>query len=636
MKLIILTIITFFCVQVSFAQSSKLEKGDKYFERYSFDKAIRSYEDQSSFDIDMLRKLALSYQNRAEFVNAEITYQKYIHRQDCSANDYYNYVLCLKAQKKYDTARTWMEVMRYKFPTDLRVISYVHTIPIWEALCIPNEQFVISNLKFNSSEDDFCTAFRLSSIVFTSTRNGKAPAQQKYNWNRKPFLDIYTASLDSEREFLDVKYWNKKWNKKWHEGPACFTQKGLYTAYTRNNYDEESVDDVVRLQIFFSTFNNDQWDEPIPFYLNSPNYSVGHPFLFENGKRMIFVSDMPNGYGGSDLYIIEKDISGNWGVPTNFGAVINTEANEMFPFFCEKTQCLYFASNGLFGLGGLDVYVSKLTDNGFQAPINLGSPINSNSDDFAYIVDSTSSYGFFSSDREEGKGGDDIYKFTYIFNEKADTYIYRLFVENEETKLPIKGARVQIGSRQTSSDTLGIVTHQFLDSFTCVTNVSAWGYKDVHKKLVITLPKNDSIVNDTVRMQIDENNILILKEIYYDFDKWDILPESALELNKVVSFLKENPTRTIQLSSHTDSRGSDSYNLRLSQARANSAINYILSKGIDASRIKGVGYGESRPVNNCINTVPCSESEHRANRRTEIYISGYGNAQKVFQIKGKF
>ncbi len=640
--LIYILFFLFGCVSLAYSQKQKEYQADKYYELYSFDKAINAYNKEDSLNITHLRNLAMSYYNRGEFVEAENAFERCINNDSCQKNDFYYYVLTLKSNEKYPQANDILNEFKIRYPKDLRACSYVHNESEFDSLLVPNSNCEIKNLNLNTDADDFGTAFYNEQIVFTSSRTDNKPVWRNYNWNRRPFLNMFVATRLKSGELFDPVLWNKDWNKKWHEGPASFAEKCTMVAFTRNNYSKRSEDDVVRLQIFFSKMRYGSWDDIEPFELNSADYSVGHPCLSEDGKRMYFTSDMPGGYGGSDIYYVEKVSSTQWGKPVNLGAKVNTEANEMFPFYDEKNKVLYYSSNGLCGLGGLDVYASKFGyGGGFNYPKNLGAPINSSADDFAFICDGSSMGGYFSSNRKSGKGGDDIYSFQYKLapkpEEKPREHYYKLLVRNKVNGEPILDAKVKVDGKTLRTNKNGEVCFAFTNSSSFITQVDALGYQNVQKNAQISTKESLPVVLDTISLNVEENfKAIVLREVYYDFNKWDILPESKKELNRVVDFLKANPYKKIELSSHTDSRGSDKYNLWLSQKRAESATNYIISQGVDSLRITPKGYGEMRLINGCSNGVPCPEQEHRANRRTEMYIQGYGKASRIEQTKGKY
>jgi outer membrane protein OmpA-like peptidoglycan-associated protein/tetratricopeptide (TPR) repeat protein len=653
MKRIQTLIALFLLPLLVFSQSEEEKKADKYYQDYSFYEAINKYNQIDDLTVEGLRKLAECYKNTNQFLDAESIYAKVVNSPSATVADYYNYILMLKNNGKYKEVKKWYEKLRTESPEDLRAKSFFGTDTAFQSLLKPNRKYKVSNLKINSGAQDFGASFYKNQLTFTSSRKGFNPFRSKYNWNKKPFLDIYVADIEPNYEINNIRYWNKKTNKKWHQGPISFAKDGTFAAYTRNNYtDTIPKDGIVRLQLFFIRFENGEWTEPEPFYLNSSTYSVGHPSLSKDGNTMYFVSDMPGGYGGSDIYVVTRVPGSNtWGKPVNLGDKINTEANELFPFYEDKTGQLFFSSNGLHGLGGLDVYVSFKTSKGFFEVQNLGAPINTRYDDFAYIIAENHKYGYLSSNRPSGKGDDDIYKFTFSgeFKQtlpppkpipvKTDTFkgfSYRLYVLNKESHKPIFNADVKLGDSKQTTDNSGFTSRTIVNAIDYRVAVSAVGYKDKHLRVTVPTFRDGYVMTDTVFLEPNLNKKILLKNIYYDYDKSDILSESSVELDKLVAFMKDNPKLQVELSSHTDSRGSDSYNMTLSEGRAKSAVNYIVQHGVDALRITAKGYGETRLVNGCANGVKCTEAQHRQNRRTEVFITGgYGKAQDVEQVKGK-
>ncbi|MDR3706049.1 MAG: OmpA family protein [Paludibacteraceae bacterium] len=646
---------------LAFSQSEKEKEADKYYREYSFDKAIDKYNEVKELSVEGLRKLAESYHSINKFAEAKAIYAKIVNDPLATTNDYYNYILLLKADGKYAETKKWYEKIKEKAPNDLRAKNFFDTEPKFQSMLKASNKYSISDLRINTQDQDFGPAFYKDKIAFTSSRKEFKLFQKNYNWNKKPFLDIYVADQSANHELENINYWNKKISEKWHQGPICFAENGTFAAFTRNDVaDGVPADGIVRLQLFFSRFENGEWTDPEPFYLNNPaSYSVGHPSLSKDGNTLYFVSDMPGGYGGSDIYVVTKE-SGNssWGKPVNLGNKINTEANELFPFYEDKSGLLFFSSNGLNGLGGLDVYVATKTPRGFENIQNVGAPINTPYDDFAYIIAENFKYGYFSSNRPEGKGDDDIYAFTYtgefkksvpppppppiIIEQKilpkteyAQSFTYKLYVLNKDSHQPISNADIKLGDLSLVSDNTGMISHTFNQAIDYKVAINTVGYKQKHLRVNVSTFRNGYVLTDTILMEANVLKKIELKNIYYDYDKANILPESSVELDKVVTFLHDNPKLQVELGSHTDSRGSDEYNLKLSEERAKSAVDYIIGKGIDAQRITGKGYGETQLINGCSNGVPCSEKEHRRNRRTEIFISGYGKASDVKQIKGK-
>ena len=398
----------------TFAQKSSKEiKGDTYFSNYSFYQAIEKYTQADSLTIEGSRRLAESYTNTGNTTKAEESYAKYIHRQGVVSDDYYNYASVLRADGKYEKANTWMDVFKETSPNDLRAKNYVNNNSQLTNLLKDDGRYKIEHLDINTDQQDFGTTYYNGKIVFASSRGGVKAVKRSYNWNQKPFLDLYVADI-SNGQLTNPRNLNKKLNNNMHEGPASFSNDATIMAFTRNNYSGKSKDGVVKLQIFFSEYKNNEWQKEVSFKLNNSEYSVGHPCITADGNTMYFASDMPGGFGGVDLYRMKKEVNGNWGEPENLGNTINTEGNEMFPFFEENSEILFFASNGHLGLGGLDIFLTPIKSNGFGKVFNLGTPVNSQYDDFALLIDQKMSKGYFSSNRVGGKGDDDIYSFELL------------------------------------------------------------------------------------------------------------------------------------------------------------------------------------------------------------------------------
>jgi outer membrane protein OmpA-like peptidoglycan-associated protein/tetratricopeptide (TPR) repeat protein len=395
--------------QIAAQKNSKEIKGDKYYSFYSFDKAIEKYTQSDDLTIEGQRKLANSYFNSENTTKSEEVYAKYINQTGITSEDIYNYASVLRTNGKYEESNKWMDKFKEMNPNDLRAKNYAASNDKLTNLLKDEGRYKIDHLNINSNQQDFGTSFYNDKIVFASSRSGLGTVKRDYNWDNKPFLNLYVADVASG-QLKNPTNLNKKINKKLHEGPASFANSGSLMAFTKNNYEGKSKDGIVKLQIFFSELKDGKWNKEEPFKLNNSEYSVGHPFLLPDGKSMFFSSDMPGGFGGVDLYLITKGDSGAWGKPENLGNKINTEGDEMFPFYEANSEILFFASNGHLGLGGLDIFLSTLSGK----VMNAGAPLNTQSDDFALIVDDKMRKGYFSSNRKGGNGDDDIYAFELL------------------------------------------------------------------------------------------------------------------------------------------------------------------------------------------------------------------------------
>ncbi len=425
-----------------------------------------------------------------------------------------------------------------------------------------------------------------------------------------------------------------KVNTKFHEGSAVVSSDGSLM-FTRNNLFNGkmsvSKQGVNKLKLFTASGNN--WETITPFPFNNDEYSVGHPALNRESTLLIFSSDMPGGFGGVDLYTSKRSsIHAAWEKPVNMGELVNTEGDEMFPSI-NKDSTLFFASTGHIGLGGLDIFQVLLKDEvAIGSVVNLGTPINSSVDDFGLIKSLDGKSGFFTSNR---RGNDDIYNFITlqpIPNKKVivEEPIFSLEgrVINKDNNQPIAMTTVILSMSNGANAKL--ITNdkgEFKFKLAQKADYSLTGEKMGYMKAIggnLTtngLTKSEVIKKDLFMNQIVIGKAIRIDNIFYDFDKFNIRTDAAEELDKLVTVLKENPTIWIELGSHTDSRGNDLYNQKLSQNRANSAVTYIISKGIGRERITAKGYGEKMLLNNCANGVQCSDEAHQLNRRTEFKIT---------------
>jgi len=397
---------------LSFSQSAKVTKGQKYYQFYNYFKTIDKYEPLTDKTTEIKRELALSYFNTAQYELSEKYFLELVNLDDKTADDIYNYVKVLLINQKYSVAKIWMTEFQRLAPTDTRATLFASDIGFYNDLQQDNGYFSIKNLDINTEAEDFAPAFYKNQVVFTSSRQGITPIKRKWNWNNLPFLDLYIANADSSSlELSDIKQFN--FNKKFHEGTVSFNKNADYMIYTSNNYKQKSSDGVYKLEMYYTIFSDNKWQKPEPMPFNDPEYSVGHPSLSADGKILFFASDMPGGHGGVDIYVSTLNSLGEWSNPVNLGNDINTAGNEMFPFY-HADGYIFFASNGHPGLGGLDLFVTQKDGTGYKKPQNLGAPINTNFDDFAFIINQELTQGYYSSNRFSGKGNDDIYSFNLL------------------------------------------------------------------------------------------------------------------------------------------------------------------------------------------------------------------------------
>jgi outer membrane protein OmpA-like peptidoglycan-associated protein len=431
-----------------FAQTSAREKkADQFFETFSYHEAISAYLRVRDLSLQGQRRLAESYRRTGQFVQSERVYESIVNNDDVIAEDIFNYSSVLRSNGKYAESVLWMERFHQMDPDDLRGRSFMTNTHDMQNLLRDDGQYSIIHLDINGPYQEFGTSYYDNKIVFASTRKPVKLTRRYYNYNDQPFLDLYQADMDGANLLNPRPFFgNRISNNRWHEGPASFARNGELMAFTRSSYNTTSSDGTVKLEVYFSEINrDDSWSTPFPFKLNNPEYSVSHPFLTQDGNTMYFSSDMPGGKGGADLYRIRRTSNGTWGQPENLGETINTEGDELFPFFHESENILIFSSNGHLGLGGLDIFLApQMVDGTFSYPKNAGARLNTRFDDFALIMDHNFKTGYFSSNREGGVGDDDIY-----FVEFLKPFIFGKIISgiardtNEE---PLRGVEVELFS----------------------------------------------------------------------------------------------------------------------------------------------------------------------------------------------
>ena len=496
----------------------------------------------------------------------------------------------------------------------------------------------ISPISTNSTHSDFGPAIVQDSLYFT-TFNDKLVEKSDNKLRKKEYYDLYKAVVDKQGNTISERIPINEFITRYNDGPVSWCAK-TGELFVTQNYEDQSANlkpfqnEINHLRIMIAKQVNGRWDQVVGFPYNDPAYSVGHPAITESGDTLLFSSDKPGGFGETDLYYSVRK-NGKWETPVNLGSQINTAEKEEFSFITDRNfygRFLIFSSKGRSGDGGFDLYYTRFPSD-YREIVHFDEPLNSSSDDFAMTIPQDASYGYLTSNRP-GTGSDDIYKFSFIRKQILKRF-RELYVFDKASMHPIPGATVALGDKQTYvTDQAGKITTIPCLETTCQATASTMGYSDKTKVLAPCSASNTQMPRDTILMDIVVNKKIILRNIYYDFDKWDILPEAAAELDQLVSLMKENPAMKVELSSHTDERGTNQYNRKLSQLRAQSAVDYIVSKGIDNTRIAGKGYGKSQLINKC--NKKCTPPQHRENRRTEIYIPGFIRGEPVKQDKGDY
>lgn len=650
-KILTLLIIALFSSNPIISQNNSTKKADKLFDRLEYVKATEEYLKltEKSSDNYIIGKLADSYYNIFNTREAEKWYSKIIN-DDPNADIIFRYSEILKANGKYKESNIWMSKFSKMKPYDTRAIAFRNTPNYIDKIIKKGKRFNLQNLKdVNTVSSDF-GAFRYNNNLYlTSGRKQKGVQNKKYNnytSEEEYVLDVFKYDVINDVYLNETPL--DAINSKYHEGIIAFSPTGdtMYfakeTYYSKSYYKDSIVkNDSTREQV--SVINlyratrcikkeitwkdngncnfNKGWNVT-ELTFNSAYFSMKNPAMSCDGKTLYFSSDMPGGFGNYDIYKSEVKEDGSLGKPVNLGQKINTEEQEVFPHMC-CDNTLYFSSNGHLGLGGLDVFYSKNIDEKWSNVRNVGIPVNSNSDDFAFKMGIDCTNGFVSSNRPGGVGSDDIYAVKKI-KPLCDILLESIVID-AKTNTPIDSALTSVSdntgiinnSKETNNE--GIVEYIFECEDEIQLMVSKYGYesKMLDIKLLDVDPPLLKIKLEPIEELIVEEKI-ILNPIYFDFDMFNITNQAAFELDKLVAIMKKYPEMVISAESHTDSRGPSSYNKLLSDKRAKSTAQYVISKGISEERISGIGKGEEDPEIDC--ESGCSKDDHAKNRRSEFII----------------
>ncbi|WP_240531857.1 OmpA family protein [Maribacter sp. 4G9] len=631
-------------------KSMIIKRADAYFDKMWYAEAAKLYEmalenDKDSYNYEVLQKIADAHYFNT---NMEQAYKWYntmyeTYGDQMSADNIFRYAHSLKGTGNYARSKKLMRLYNKKYEAQLgnTTVSSEQREQILDRLLNSKDKFDIKNLEINSEYSDFSPAFLgEDQIVFATAKDSSVFTTRRYKWDNQPYLDLYKAKLNEEsQELRDAIKFSKKINTKYHEAAVTFTPDNNTMFFTRNNYGKKLRRDskgINHLKIYKSVKVDGEWAEATEVPFNSDSYSTGHPVLSPDGKKMYFVSDMPGSIGETDIFVVDLLEDGSFSEPRNLGPGINTAKREMFPFV--NGEKLYFSSDGYIGMGGLDVYEVVLNeDGGFDEVQNMGKPINSNKDDFSFIVNEEKQLGYFASNRDGGKGFDDIYSFKTLKIEEIPevknaiagivTELVTADVMPRALVTLLDENNIKLMEMESNED--GSFLFEDLDANTkYILKTTQNSYFDDEREVA-------TADNDTVNVDIQmkklkemiavEDGIRKLKTemIHFDFDKSYIRTDAAKELDKLISVMNEYPQMVIKIESHTDSRGSDVYNKYLSDRRAKSTRDYIISKGIAPERIQSaIGYGEERLLNECNGSVHCTEEKHYLNRRSEFIIVG--------------
>ena len=621
--IIVLALISFGFIN---AQDSSTKRADKLFDRFEFVKAAEKYleliEDDNETDY-IIKRLADSYYNIYDSKQAEKWYAKIINNKDPEV--VYRYSQMLKANGKYKESNKWMSSFSEMRPYDSRAIAFKNTPNYIDKIIGRGKKFNIQNIDINSEYSDFGSIIKDKKIYFTSSRNTD---RKSYGWNDEPFLDIYSSTINEKGSFLEPNLLEDL-NSKFHEGILSFSADGNTIYFTRESFyekefekSEENKNKYGQSYIYKATKLKDKFNIIESLDINDPSFSNKNPMVSPDGEHLYFSSNRPGGFGMYDIYRASINDDGTLSNVENLGQNVNSEGQEGFPFL-SNDDVLYFSSDGHLGIGGLDVFYSRYIDGKWSNVRNVGIPVNSGADDFGFVINEENENGFVSSNRPGGVGKDDIYALKKI-KPICDILLESTIVDSK-TKNPIETALTSISDgtgvieNTKESDPDGLVAYilECGDEFNLVASKDGYETKSVAVKLTENDPPMLTIMLDPIEELIVETKVE-LNNIYFDFDKFNITSKAAFELDKLVAVMNKYPEMNIIVESHTDSRGSSSYNKGLSERRAKATVQYVISKGINEDRLKAIGMGEEVSLFDC--SKGCNEEQHSQNRRSEFII----------------
>ncbi len=628
----------------------KQKIADSYYKNLAYAKAVKYYVDlaeSKKANAEIVRKTADCFNKIGDTANAIKWYEVLSERDWAATVDLYQYFLVLRKAGQYEKSLKVMNDYLGRGGVATDFITYLERNPNYmdELKKKNSDKYTVWKVPFNSEEHDFSPMYYEEGLLFASPEKRKNPGTiRKFAWDNTNFLQLYYVKKEGGNEFSKPKAFSFAKRDKYHDGPIAFNSDYTEAYLTRSNYSAKgklgkSQEGIVEVNLYMSKRGeNGKWSNLEPFAYNSKEYSTGCATLSKDGNIMVFASDMPGTIGETDLWISRRGDNGEWGTPRHLGEKINTARRDNYPYLDEDGNLYFSSDGGIHGLGGYDVYWVPNFLKGGEAVYNVGVPINSEADDFGYIYDPKTATGYFNSGRNGvlgEKGCDDIFGFEKLVS------MLEVQVIDQDTREPIMGALGCLQSAYSDPLKSDLPTDDDakfrleLTPKTYIACASAAGYEPNQTQVVLERGKFKTAIVELKKIVVKEPTPeqtvplivpgepcpeIVLEDIYYDFDKWNIRADATASLDELATFLFEYPTVRIKLKSYTDCRGTHAYNERLSQRRAKSALEYLVRRGVSRDRIQSFGFGETNPVNNCTDGVKCSEREHQANRRTVVEL----------------
>lgn len=624
------------------AQLSSESRAERKFENYAFIDAIESYEklmDKGMYSEQILRRLGDAYYVTGNYRKAAERYSNLMSLDSIAidAGYLYRYAVAMKSLGQYETSDFLMKRFAEVSSNDQRAIAFAKNQEYLNNISELSNRYKLEKLDINSAQSDFAPSFYKDTLIFTSARDTGFIIKKTHAWTKQPFLNLYKVQKNSD-SLMVIDEFSEDINSFAHESSTVFTKSGGTVYFTRNNAEKRQFKrdnkGVSRLKLMRADLIDGIWQNELLLPFNAEGYSTANPALSRDGKILYFVSDMPGTLGQSDIFKVSINTDGTFGEPENLGPKVNTEGRETFPFI-DDNGLLYFSTDGRPGLGGLDVYVAKIMGETAEV-LNLGEPINSRYDDFSFIINSKTNSGYFASNRPGGKGDDDIYGFSgtapiafgcsatasgFVINQVDGSLVSKTTIE------VIDGKGNLINSTSTNNTGEFSVTIDCAESkdFLIIGKKEGYGEGNVEISFLGSNDLNEievglQPIEKAVEVGTDLVEYLELAPIYFDTNNSEIRPDAEVELDKVIEYMTKFPEIKVSIRSHTDSQGRDAYNLSLSERRAKSSMDYLISNGIDAERLTAQGFGETQLKNKCANGIQCSKEEHEENRRSEFIV----------------
>lgn len=624
-------------------QKITIKLADKAYDQFSWREAVDLYQyayEKDSTNAYLIRRLADCHRNMGNSEDVEKWINKLVAMDQTVPEDLFHLAMAYKTNGKYQESEKTLREFSTLRPEDGRVNMQQSLLEYMKFLREDSARYIISTLPFNTKGDDFGPAIYENKVVFASTGNPDDNRELKYNWDALPFLDIYYADCFENGTYSGPKIFSQNLKTTFHEGPATFDLQA-HRCYFNGNRSSKSANKNTEnnLQIYYADLDEKgEWNFKGGFKYNDINFNLRHPSIDKKGEIMFFASDMPGGKGGNDIYWCRKE-GDEWGEPINLEHV-NSEGDEVFPYIADD-GVLYFASNGHGGMGGLDIFMA-IPDRGvYSIPENMGYPVNTSYDDFGIVLDSIGMNGYFSSNRPGGLGYDDIYGMKILWipvqirgtvRDRLNTYEIagaRVALINEsgdtiDVAISKEDGEFQFNAFKQRNYQIHVSKPEFISATKSVSTYNKLPNAIIDVEMFIEMDFSSLEAPDDLQplsleeVSGDQLQIIQIEHISYEYDRSDITKSSAVTLDKVVEMLQKYPDLEVIIESHTDSKGSDEYNLKLSKERALSAYKYLIKKGVNAKSIEYTGYGETQLLNRCDNETECSEEEHAINRRSII------------------